>query len=317
MRDIRIDEITGDLSIYTTWRSKRPHDYKVAVRIENDDEEYSENCPFCAGNEHMSGQSKGEVIRENVWSARSVSNKFPIIDMSTESIFGEHEVLIETNRHNGGYFNMSEREFFDSLSLLRDRIKGMIEVEGIKYVNVFKNSKSGAGASLRHPHSQLVSLNILPPEVKKEMEVAKKYYDDFGKNIYLDIIEREKSLGEREVYDGRYFYVFVPHATRYNGEFRIFQKSDTDFWELGDAEIEELSYIYFNVFRNWGKIEGDIPFNILMHTNQKDFCEGKKYFRTHFHIVPRKYNFGGFELSSNLFVFGQDPAELAGELRFE
>lgn len=264
----------------------------------------------------MSSESRGEIIEDGNWTSRSVLNKFPIIDMSTEDVFGQHEVLIETYRHNGGYFNMSLDEFVSSFTLMRDRVRGMIDVDGICYVNVFKNSQSGAGASLKHPHSQLISLNILPPEVEKERRVALDYCSEHNSNLYLDIISREVELGERVIYDGKYFLAFVPHATRYNGEFRIFQKSEKDFWSLNDEEIFELSYIFHHVFINWGKIEGDIPFNVLLHTFPNNDLEMKGYFRTHFHIVPRKYNFGGFELSSNLFVFGQDPAELAKNLRF-
>lgn len=167
-----------------------------------------------------------------------------------------------------------------------------------------------------HPHSQIISFNMIPPEIEKELEVAKRHIASTNRNLYDDIIASEISYGKRVIYNGKYLLAFVPYATRYNGEVRIISKTSDDISDWNEDYIEELSYIFKNLFSKLYIYQGEIPFNLLLHTYPLE-CEGRNIFRTHIHIVPRKYNFGGFELSTNFFVCGTNPDELASELKFK
>ena len=42
---------------------------------------------------------------------------------------------------------------------------------------MFKNHGEAAGASLEHPHSQLIALPVVPKRVKEEVDGAKLFYD--------------------------------------------------------------------------------------------------------------------------------------------
>lgn len=318
MKEIRRDMITGDLVIYSSYRNKRPLDkVKIVGDFDSKEDEHSETCPFCRGNTEDIKEIKETINDESgQWVAMSVANKFPILDLSIKEIFGEHEVLIESYRHNASYYNMTEEEFKNTFALLKSRYKDLSKREGIEYVSVFKNSKRNAGASLMHPHSQIVSSNLLPPEIKKEIEVSDKYKIENGTNLYEALLEKEEKDKERVIYSGEYFLAFVPYATRYNGEVRVIEKDDLDPSQWTDEHIEELSYIFKNMFRNMEEYQGDIPFNILLHSKTVNKEIGKEL-RTHFHIVPRKYNFGGFELTTGLYVCGSDPKELAEYFRIK
>ena len=82
-------------------------------------------------------------------------------------------------------------------------------------------------------------------------------------------------------------------------------------------EIEEISYIYKRLFEKWEDYNVEqIAFNVVIHTYPLN-GDYDDLFRTHFHIIPRKFNFGGFELSTDLFVCGTDPEDLAEFLRFD
>lgn len=318
MKELRRDPITGDISIYSSFRNKRPLDKVKTMEHEFKDKgvEYSEYCPFCRGNEKMNDDIKETVVEEGEWIAKSVANKFPIIDLETEKIFGEHEVIVESHRHDKGYYNMTEKEFTTVFNLLKSRYEKMSSVDGIKYVNIFKNSERNAGASLMHPHSQIVSFNMVPPEIIKEMTVAMNYCNSCGNNLYDDLVRVEQEYGKRVIYDGKEFIAFVPYATRYNGELRIIEKNTKRISDWTKEDIEELSYIFKNLFNKWEGCQGEMPFNMVLHTYPNDKST-EEMFRTHIHLIPRKYNFGGFELSSNLFVCGTDPDELAEALKFD
>lgn len=317
MKEIRRDDITGDHVIYSSYRNKRPLDkVKTSNDFDSKNNTYSETCPFCRGNEHENDDVKDIIEEDGLWVAKSVGNKFPILDLSTEDIFGEHEVIIESHRHNGSYYNMDLEEFNNSFRLFKSRYTELSKREGIKYVAIFKNSKRNAGASLMHPHSQIVSFNMVPPEIEKEICVADEYRDKYGRNLYEDIIKGEEEYKKRIIYNGELFMAFVPYATRYNGEVRVIAKTKHRIDQWNEEHINEISYIFKNMFKNMEQYQGDIPFNVLVHTRPIDNTTGDEL-RTHFHIVPRKYNFGGFELCTNFFVCGSDPDDLAEAFRIK
>jgi len=315
MKDIRIDDMTGNMVIYSSYRNKRPHDNrKVSVKVE-EKPVHSETCPFCVGNEHMCGESQDEISLDDKWLVKSVLNKFPILDMSTDEIYGQHEVIVESTRHNAGYFEMGQDEFANIFKIYQMRSKALSQVEGISYINIFKNSGANSGASLDHPHSQIISMNVIPPELEKEIRVAQEFYDDVEENLYEYIIAQEQENSTRIIRDSKYFIVFVPYACRYSGEVRLVQKTDLAISEWDDEHIKDLSYIFDHLFKKWFAYNGDIAFNMLVHTYPLD-KDYRDIFRNHIHIIPRKYNFGGFELSTDLFVCGLEPEDLASELRF-
>ncbi|MFN1887929.1 hypothetical protein ACK2FO_15365 [Clostridioides difficile] len=113
MKELRIDPITNDVVIFATDRLKRPLD---TADIPNEDEEtneYDEECPFCKGNEAHATDALFEIDSEEGWLVKSVYNKFPIIDDMARDVYGVHEVMIESDKHNRSFYNMSQKEFED------------------------------------------------------------------------------------------------------------------------------------------------------------------------------------------------------------
>lgn len=313
MREVRIDKLTGDKAIYVSMRSKRPLDKIKEPDDESLNSDYSSWCPFCAGNEHMVEKETHRVQKDDKWTSRAVMNKFPAVNYESDDIFGRHEVIIETYRHNGNFFDMSEQEFRDMFSVYRNRYNELINEDGINYAVIYKNFQRASGASLNHPHSQIVSLNMVPPEVEKEVNLIIDYYEKNKRNLHQEIINQEIENKSRIIYDGDHFIAFIPDATRYNEELRIFAKYKILIDDFKGDILEELVFVFKNLFKRVYKKDGYLPFNITLHTPPKGMEEK---FRLHFHIIPRRFNFGGFELSSNLFVCSSDPEQTVDKLRF-
>ena len=68
-------------------------------------------------------------------------------------------------------------------------------------VIIFKNHGKRAGTSLDHPHSQLVAIPFVPEYIRNKMFESQRYYDDFGRCVYCDIIEHEMEDGRRIIYE--------------------------------------------------------------------------------------------------------------------
>ena len=285
MKEIRVDEINNDIVIFAKDRARRPMDKVINENEESIIGEYNKDCPFCKGNEHYTPKSKFKIEDENGWIVRSIDNKFPIVDNSQKSIYGSHEVMIDTYRHNGNFYNMDEDEFYNMLLMYKDRYLNLIKDEKVQYVSIFKNYLRQAGASLNHPHSQIVSISIIPPDIEREINISKQYYIENKRYLYDNIINEEIKEKERVINNSESFLTLVPKSTKYTGEIRILFK-----------------------------VNGNLPFNIFIHSHPKNI-EGN-YFNVHIHIIPRKYSFGGFELGTGLYVSSIEPKDIANKIKF-
>lgn len=318
MREMRRDPITNDIVVLAKNRSRRPID---KVKFQNDKEikeKYRKECPFCRGNEKHTEKSTFEIEDSNGWLVRSVYNKFPILDPLSEGIYGEHEVMIDTNRHNGSFYNMSEDEFIYLLKMYKHRYIHMSKNKSIRYISIFKNFLRKAGASLLHPHSQIISLSIIPPEVENEINISEKYYINNNKSLYDVIINNEIEYKKRIIHNHKDYLIIVPEVTKYGGEIRLFFKSNKRFEELENQDLIELSKILKHLFEKIYKVQGYNPFNICIHTHPVNTHQDEnEHFHTHIHIIPRKYSFGGFELATDVYVSSINADKLAEKLRFD
>jgi len=315
MKEIRIDNINNDIVIVAKDRSKRPMDKDTAQIEEEIPLAYEKECVFCRGNESHTTNERFKIEDETGWLVKSVDNKFPIVDSLPGDIYGLHEVMIDTYRHNGSFYDMSEGEFENLFTMYKDRYTALMYDERIEYVSIFKNFLRKAGASLIHTHSQIMSLSILPPEIENEIAIARKYYEDNNACLYENIIRNEIEFGKRVIHNGNYFLVIVPYATKYSGEVRIIFKEKISFEEINKKHISELSRLFKKLFGNLYSVNGYNPFNLCIHTHPLK-SESKDIFNIHMHIIPRKYSFGGFELGTGIYVSSINPEKLAEKLKF-
>ena len=181
MPELRKDPITGRWVIISTERGKRPNDFLRESVIPREEK----NCPFCVGNEARTppeilvyGRNGGGPNTPG-WSIRVVPNKFPALgiegelDREGEGLFdkmngiGAHEVVIESPNHLATLASLPERAVEDVLWGYRDRMLDLKNDKRFRYILIFKNHGEAAGATIDHPHSQLIALPIVPRRVRE------------------------------------------------------------------------------------------------------------------------------------------------------
>ena len=316
MKGLSLDTLNHREVIISSGRNNRPMDI---IKEEVNREEYDENCPFCRGNEkNISGETH-VINKNNNWIVKSVKNKYPIIDDNPlNEIRGEHEVIIDTYKHNGNFFNMSEEEFYYLLLMYKKRFKNLKENKNTKYICLFKNYLRDAGASLMHSHSQILSLPFIPPDLREEYKICEEFYEKMGINMYKYIIEEEIKYEKRLVYNDENFLIFIPKVCRFVGDTVVIFKENIYFYEIDDNKLKKLSLILKKLFNKIYNENGNCPFNLYVHCHpvneKKDY---KNIYNVNIHIVPRKFNFGGFELSTGMYVSSIESEDIAKKLKFD
>ena len=329
MPELRKDPVVGRWVIISTERARRPTDFhRDPVRAHGD------RCVFCEGNEDktppeiLAGRGDSPPNGPG-WSFRVVPNKFPALriegdlEPTGEGLFdrmngvGAHEVVIETPNHHGSLATMSVDEVADVLVAFRDRLSDLKKDPRFEYVLVFKNHGEAAGASLEHPHSQLIATPIIPIMVTEELEGSARYWKKKERCVWCDIIHQERRERRRVILERDGFIAIAPFAPRFPFESWILPiKHRSAFEELEVDETRHLAALLVEFFRRLSTTLNEPPFNFMLHTAPLRET-GLEYFHWHLEVIPKLANVAGFEWGSGFFINPMPPETAAAALRGE
>ena len=323
MPEWRKDPIVDRWVIFATERAKRPFDYKEII-----EDKKTQQCPLCEGNENMTPpeiiafREPGSERDKPGWWVRVIPNKFPALRIEGETSYcqsgifqtmngvGAHEVIVETTCHEPGLDTQTAKQIEEVLWAWRDRSLDLRKDNRLKYIQIFKNTGSDAGASLEHTHSQLIATPLVPATVREEIERVKEYSRTRGTCVFCDMIRRETEARERVVIDSSQFVSFSPYASRFPFETWIVPKEHQhDFTQIREDQVKDLAQLLRSTLRKMSMVVKNIPHNLLLHTAPVNMPEEREY-HWHIEILPRLTTVAGFELSTGYFI-NPTPPEIA------
>lgn len=307
---VRIDPITSKPVIFTTKRENRPRDLwkKDFFKLEENFNSYEEECPFCKGNEDKTPEERLNFPEED-WKVSIVRNKFPIISDDrlglTQNEYsyitsGVHDVIVESDLHYKTYFNMEKSEFEFLYEKIKLRYVELMGDDTINLVSFFKNYQIFAGASLYHPHSQMMSMTITSDILKKEIEGSKEYQKKTGKCPYCHVVENQLKNKDRLVIENKSFISIEPFAAGQKFETWIIPKNHNPYFEKED-NIKDLGDIIYKTFKMLYNTMGNFPYNFYLHSSPKNI-DNTMYYHYHFEIIPRVSGGAGFEMATGIRV---------------
>jgi UDPglucose--hexose-1-phosphate uridylyltransferase len=328
MPELRKDPVVGRWVIIATERARRPSDFAPEpVRP------VGSACAFCEGNEDktppeiLAGRSPESRPNGPGWSYRVVANKFPALriegelEPSGEGLFdrmngvGAHEVVIETPTHSASLATLSADAVTDVLFAFRERVVDLKKDPRFEYVLVFKNHGEPAGASLEHPHSQLIATPIIPIMVAEEVAGAARYYQLKERCVWCDILRQERRGGRRTIVEAGGFIALAPFAPRFPFETWILPTVHrAAFEESGVDELRGLAGLLGDFLRRLDRVLGEPPFNFMLHTAPLRGSE-LDAFHWHLEVIPKLTRVAGFEWGSGFFINPVPPEDAAAALR--
>lgn len=338
MGELRKDPILGRWVIISTERSKRPDSFVIDKNKASDDKS---KCPFCEGREHMtppevySLRDSSTQANKPGWRVRVVPNKYPALNNSIElekrgygvhdmmASFGAHEVVIETPDHEREIKDQSIDEISDVIRVLQHRVEELYKDQRFRYILIFKNKGKEAGASLAHPHHQIIGIPITPKRVREELQGAENYFKLKERCIFCDVIEQEKSWGERIIYENDGFISFCPYASRFPFETWIMptDHSIDIFSQKVKEKTKSLAEMLKIILGKLSKVLNDPEYNYIVHAAPNRFARGGYWqtiehdFHWHIELFPRLTRVAGFEWGSGFYINPTSPEQAAKFLR--
>jgi UDPglucose--hexose-1-phosphate uridylyltransferase len=333
MSEYRQNVVTGEWVIISSERAKRPADYISATKNRITLPEHSPDCPFCKGNEHKCEAPTYEVKNEDSWTLRSVPNIFAAVSRPKQILdnilqrqrvskihlfaqgYGAAEVIIESPRHNANLAFMEKSEVYEMIKSYRERFNALSQDPNIAMVNIFKNYGATAGASLEHPHSQIIATHVLSTHITDILTYARRAFNTYGTCIFCDLIERELEARDRIVAVSKHFVAFCPFAARYPYEVRICPlKHSALFGAISTEEMEDLAVFLQMILKKIYILLKDPDYNYYFRTVPTP--DGSvRFYHWHIAVTPRLMRPAGFELGTGIYINTTPPEQSAEELR--
>jgi len=333
--ELRFDLISKDWVVVATGRAKRPETFKREKRKREGAPK--KNCPFCQIETQLEptlvfAQGKkivfksGQTIPKN-WTTVAIPNKFPAflplpkLDKRIEgnlyqimNAVGFHEVVV-TKDHNKTIGQFSINQIKEVIDVYKERYLALMAKPFVNYVSIFHNHGPEAGASIYHPHSQIITTPLIDTDLKKALLNSKRYFKSKKKCIYCLMNDWERKSRKRIVFENKEFLVLCPFASKAAFETIISPKKHLPYFEkITEKEKWQLSEAFKIALNKLYKALNDPAYNFYLHTSP---CDGKKYPYYHWHwtILPKTAIWAGFEIGTRMEISTIEPERAADYLR--
>ena len=310
--EYRIDPETGDWHIVAPHRAARPTDQASGDGV----------CPFCPGREDL---TPPEVLRvpaaaDGPWRVRVVPNAYAILTGARPgdgpaAATGRHEVVIESPRHDGDLRFADAARAGEVLRAMRDRCRALTTA-GAAAVVVFRNHGAAAGTSLRHPHSQIVALDRVPPGLAHRWSRAREHFARTGRPLHDDLAAAERAAAARVVADAGGVLVYQPSAAGFPHQ-TVLLPGDAAAGLAGasDEALDAVAALLPRVAAALAEVRDDPAYNLVVHAGPAGDRDAARWYRWHLALYPRVTRRAGLELATGLGVNPAVPERTAPLLR--
>ena len=333
--ELRYDIGSKDWVVVATGRAKRPEMFKKEHR--KGKEVSKKKCPFCnlgVGEKptlifyqgSKMPRLKGGGVPQK-WTTKVIPNKYPAfipspeLNEQTEGKFykkinaaGFHEVVVtRDHKRSLGQFKLEEvRELID---VYQERYLNLMSKNFVNHISIFHNHGEEAGASIAHPHSQIITTPLVDSDLTKALASAQDYYKKNKKCIYCQMNNWDRKVKKRIIFENKEFLALCPFASKSAFEVIITPKKHLSHFErITDKEKEQLAEAFQAAMKKLYKGLSDPAYNFYLHTAP---CDGKEYSSYHWHwtILPKTAIWAGFEIGTRMEISTIEPEKAAEYLR--
>src|ERR1700690_4179737 len=278
MPELRQNFFTKEWVIIATERAKRPEDL-ATHRAVQPVPAFVETCVFCPGNE---SKTPPEVLRSPAgpgepWAVRVIPNKFAALSSELQPTrnlqhlrrridgFGFHEVIIDTPDHSGCMALLPDAHVASILYAYRERYNVLSMDHRVNHITIFKNHGADAGASLQHPHSQLIATPVIPSQVRHRLHEALRHYDDVGECMFCHMVEREVEDQTRIVLKSERFVAMEVFASATPFATHIFPlRHMASFGDISEMEVTARPLVRRILLKKIYRARGNLALTLMI-----------------------------------------------------
>ncbi|MHB8189276.1 MAG: galactose-1-phosphate uridylyltransferase [Ferrimicrobium sp.] len=317
---LRLDPLTGRWVVVAESRRYRPSAY--ALSSDATPQDRTRPCPFCPGNEEATPPALETYGPSGSWRLRVVPNLYPafegdepMVSTSHGPVFtqapasGIHEVLVLSPDHDCTWAGFSSEQTNVVMAAICDRIEAHSHSRAIRYSQVLVNQGHDAGASMAHPHAQLLGMSFIPRELADEQAGFARFV---GGCLLCATMAVEESVTQRLLVADDSAVVIAPYWSSSPFELLIIPRNHGAHLHLSDQQslfgVGEAITRSLQTLRNQ---VGPIAYNLVFHSSP---YRAFGNFHWHAHIYPKLTTQAGFELGTGVPINILSPETAIGVL---
>ncbi|WP_405985921.1 galactose-1-phosphate uridylyltransferase [Streptomyces sp. NBC_00872] len=302
--EIRHDPLLGDSVAIASHRQARTYHPPA------------DECPLCP-----SRDGRLSEIPDSDYDVAVFENRFP----SLAGDSGRCEVVCFTADHDASFADLTEERTALVLDAWTDRTAELAALPQVEQVFAFENRGVEIGVTLGHPHGQIYAYPFVTPRSTLMLRSASEHRAATGRNLFDDLVVRERTEGARVVLTGEHWVAFVPYAAHWPYEVHLYPtRRVPDLRALDDAARAEFPQVYLELLRRFDRIfgEGEPPTPYVAAWHQAPFrAAGRDDFALHLELFTVRRTSGklkflaGSESGMSVFINDVPPEAAAERLR--
>ncbi len=257
------------------------------------------------------------------WSMRVIPNRYPAFDgddaFAVHNIgpvhvkaeaSGIHEVFVYAPDHLGALHDLDDEHAAELMHVLKRRLAEHAALPFVRYTQVIVNHGREAGASVEHPHGQILGLPFVPSEVLDEERAFARFA---GGSLLETTIAAELATDDRIVIQNDDVVVMCPWASGVPYEMIIVPREQhAHLPDASDRSLDAVGIALRDAIGHLNKALGDVAFNLGLHTAPHQHTGD---YHWHMHIWPQITTQAGFERGTGVMINIVSPEEAAATLR--
>ncbi len=319
--------------VYAAHRNSRPWSTATNQVPDKEVPAYDPACYLCPGNARVHGTQNPPYQDVYIF-----DNDHPVVGMQApeieparrvsggglyrrEKATGIARVICYDPRHNVTLADVSTEQVAKVMGAWREQVRELSRNPAIGYALIFENKGELSGVSNPHPHCQLYATDFVFKHIEEQLEAARYYRQEQGRNIFAQIMENEQKDEIRVVAENQGAIAFIPFFARYAYEMMIFpKKRHATLMTMTDTELYDLAAVFQEVIRRYDANFG-MSFPYVMSIQQAPLQGEFPEHHFHLSLLPPlrqpgliKY-LAGPEIGGGNFMADTLPEEKAAELR--
>jgi len=321
MSQMRLNPLTGRWVTIVAERAERPTDF--APRMRQIEADPGRPCPFCPGHEEATLPALQTVDEGGSWTMRVVPNLYPAFDGDagfvvhhvgpvhvTAEASGIHEVFVYTPDHDGRIDQLDDDAAAEFMFALQRRLSEHAAAPGVRYTQVIVNHGREAGASLAHPHAQILGLPFVPGEILDEERAFARFA---GGCVICTTIEAELASGDRVVFADDDVACIAPFWSGAPYELLLMpRRHEPHLQHAESVSLASMGRAIRDAVAHLESAIGDVAYNLGFHTAPHEHA-GEYHW--HVHLWPNLVTQAGFERGTGVMINVMPPELVAETLR--
>ena len=219
-------------------------------------------------------------------------------------------MLVVTPGHDGSWADLDDAQVAVVMGALRDRMEEHSSAGGVRYTQAIVNHGREAGASVHHPHAQILGIPFVPKDISDEEAGFARFA---GGCLMCTTIEAEVEAGYRTVLEDDLAVVLCPFWSGTPYELLVIPRAHEGHLQgSAPADLAAVGRTIRTALTVLSDGLGDVAYNLVFHTAPHHHAGT---YHWHAHIWPKLATTAGFEQGTGVLINITPPELAAQELR--